>query len=175
MKRTTNRRSRSVRQERITPFAGLRKAITRHLKKYVLVYAPLLCPLLFFLLAHGMTITMLILIKSGLFQQGNILYKTLATWAFYGFLPLLLCSYGCFFAVARPVAGIIERSLPHLSPSMRNQAIASSYGIALVLTLLLLLGFGTLVHALLLIVIGMASGQGTWLFYRTLTVPKEDA
>jgi len=150
--------------------AGLRRAVSRHLNKHLVVYLPALAPLVFFFLAHGVTVLALILIKSGVLPQGQVLHKTLVTWAVYGILPLLLCSYGCFFAVARPATGVLARRFPEWTPTRLTLAAGAAYGAAVGLALLVLLEPGSLLRVLFLLTVGMATGLGNWLLYRKLTV-----
>jgi len=159
-----------VRRERVSLIAALRKAVARHLARHLVVYVPALLPLVLFFLAHGVTLLTLICIKSGVLQQGYLMHKTVVTWAVYGFLPLLLCSYGCFFAVARPATGMLERRFPEWPPLKLTLMTGAAYGAAVGLALLVLLEPRSLFRALFLLVIGMATGQGNWFLYRKLTV-----
>jgi hypothetical protein len=136
----------------------------------MVVYLPALAPLVFFFLAHGITLFTLILVKSGVLPQGQAMHKTLVTWAVYGFLPLLLCSYGCFFAVARPATGLLERRFPEWTPARLSLAAGGAYGAAIGIALLLLLAPKALLSALFLLTIGMATGLANWFLYRKLTV-----
>lgn len=159
---------------RVSLVAMLRQAVSQHFRKHLVVYVPALLPLVFFLLAHGMTLLTLIFIKSGV-MQGYLMPKTVVTWAVYGFLPLLLCSYGCFFAVARPVTSLMERKFFHLSATMLTLAAGAAYGAAIGIALFLLLEPGTVLNALFLLGIGMATGLGNWFLYRKLTVVATEA
>ena len=152
----------------------LRKAVSQHFSKHLVLYVPALVPLAFFFLAHGVTLLTLILIKSGVLQPGQGLHKIVVTWAVYGFLPLLLCSYGCFFAVARPATVILQRRFPEWPPAMLTLAGGTAYGAVTGLALLLLLASGSPGRALVLFAIGMATGQGNWFLYRKLTAAPPD-
>ena len=121
-----------------------------------------------------MTLLALICIKSGVMPE-HLMPKTVVTWAVYGFLPLLLCSYGCFFAVARPVTSLLERKCLHLSATMLTLAAGAVYGAAIGSALFLLLEPGTVLNALFLLGIGMATGLGNWFLYRKLTVVATEA
>jgi hypothetical protein len=121
-------------------------------------------------MAHLLTLLALICIKSGVLQQEQLIHKTVVTWAVYGFFPLLLCSYCCFFAVAKPVTGLLERKFPHWSPSMLTLSSGAAYGAAMGILLLLLLEPRTLLSAVFLLVIGIVNGLGNWFFYRKLTI-----
>lgn len=136
-------------------------------------YVPMVAPLIFVLLAHGITVITLILIKSGVLPQGMGVHKTLVTWGVYGVLPLLLCSYGCFFAVARPVTGLIERRRPDWPATTVTLVAGAAYGGAIVLILLALLTPGSVLRIFFLLLIGMATGMGNWLLFRALTVVPE--
>jgi hypothetical protein len=165
----TKRNQRGVRRARVPLALSVRKAVTQHVRKHLVAYVPALLPLAFFFLAHLLTVLTLIFIKSGLLRQEHLLHKTVVTWAVYGFLPLLLCSYLCFFVVARPVTGILERKFPHWTATMLNLSSGGAYGAAMGLFLLLLLEPRTWLNAVFLLFIGMVVGQGNWFFYRKLT------
>jgi hypothetical protein len=160
---------RNTRRKRISPVAAVREVIVRHLRRHLIIYVPAIAPLFFCLLSHGVTVTMLILIKSGALPPGLTLHKILLTWAVYGFLPLLFCSYGCFFAVARPVTRLLERRFSGWMPGMVTLASGAAYGMAIAAVLLLLLASGSMQRVCLLLLIGMATGLGNWWLYRTLT------
>ncbi|MBV5319254.1 MAG: hypothetical protein JZU50_15800 [Desulfobulbaceae bacterium] len=147
---------------------GLRKALVQHIQKKIGFYAPALSPVVFFFLAHVITLLTLVFIKTGVLQNDQGIYKTVVTWAVYGFLPFLLCSYGSFYFVARPAAGALERKFPDWSATVRNLSSGGVYGAALVLALILLLRPDTGMDRLLLLLIGAAAGQGNWFFYRKL-------
>ncbi|MCL2790956.1 MAG: hypothetical protein FWD79_09980 [Desulfobulbus sp.] len=147
----------------------MRGVIGRHLRRHLVVYLPAVAPLFFFLLTHGIAMLMLILIRSGMLSPGLTLHKTLLTWGVYGFLPLLCCSYGCFFAVARPVAKGLERRFSQWMPGMLTLASGAAYGVAVTLVLLLLLPPDSMLRICLLSFVGLATGLGNWLLYRTLT------
>ncbi|MCL2457903.1 MAG: hypothetical protein FWF31_03470 [Desulfobulbus sp.] len=163
------KKRRNTRRLRISPVSAVRKAIIQHLRKYLIVYVPAVMPLFFFFLAHGITVVTLILIKSGVLPQGLALPKTLVTWGVYGLLPLLLCSYGCFFAVARPVTGRLTQRFPGWRPDILTLAAGVAYGAAVALVLLLLLAPGSTLRACFLVLVGMATGLGNWWLYRALT------
>ncbi len=147
---------------------GLRKAVTRHLIKNSAPYAPALSPLFFFFLAHIITLLALFCMQTGILQKDQMLYKTMVTWAVYGFLPFLLCSYVSFYCIARPVADLLERRFPFWSSSILNISSGGAYGLAIGLFLVLLLKPHTVLSILLLLLIGLAAGQGNWFFYRKL-------
>jgi hypothetical protein len=147
----------------------VREAIARHFKRHLIVYVPAAVPLLFFFLAHGITAIMLILIKSGVLPQNLTLHKILLTWGLYGFLPLLLCSYFCFFAVARPVIRLLGRRFPEWMPGTLTLASGVAYGMAVAVVLLLLLASGSMERVFFLLLIGMTTGLGNWVLYRMLT------
>ncbi|WP_310600688.1 hypothetical protein [Desulfobulbus sp.] len=167
MKNKRNRRN--TRRVRISPVSAVRKVLVQHLKKYLIVYVPAVMPLFFFFLAHGITVVTLILIKSGALPQGLALHKTLVTWGVYGVMPLLLCSYGCFFAVARPAAGLLARKFPQWMPDTLTLASGVAYGAAVALVLLLLLAPASIPRVFFLLLIGMTTGLGNWWLYRALT------
>jgi hypothetical protein len=146
----------------------MRKALVQHIQKNIGSYAPALSPVIFFLLAHVLTLLTLVFMKTGVLQSDQGVCKTVVTWAVYGFLPFLLCSYGSFYLVARPAAGALDRKFPDWSVAVRNLASGGVYGAALVLALVLLLRPDTGINRLLLLLIGAAAGQGNWYFYRKL-------
>jgi hypothetical protein len=122
----------------------------------------------FFFLAHIVTLLAFVFMQTGVLPKEQLVHKTVVTWAVYGFLPLLLSSYLCFYAVARPAVGVLARKFPLWSDETCNLATGTVYGVAIGLLLLLLLkpaaGFG----ALLLLLVGLGAGLGNWFFYRKL-------
>jgi hypothetical protein len=171
----TNVKKRGVRRVKKTSLTKmLRQGIARHLKKYLIVYVPAAVPVAFFAIAHVLTLITVVLIKSGILPPGQMLHKTVVTWAVYGVLPLLLCSYGCFFAVAKPATGILVEKFPAWPQERLTLAAGAAYGAAVVLALLLLLSPGSPLRAFFLLVIGMVTGQGNWLLYRKLTVVPQE-
>lgn len=140
--------------------------MSRHLRRHRLYYVPLLAPLILFLLAHLVTLLALMLIKSGVLTGEHVMVKTVVTWAVYGFLPLLLCSYLCFFTVARPAIGILARVCADWPSIGRDLTIGGVYGLVMGLTLALLLGPDTWLKGMTVMGIGLAAGQGNWFFYR---------
>jgi hypothetical protein len=139
-------------------------------RKHLVVYVPALLPTVFVLFAHLVSLLTVIFIKSGFLGHEQLLHKTFVTWAIYGFLPLVLCSYCCFFAVARPVTGILERRFPLWSASMLTVSSGTIYGTAMGAFLFVLLEPATVLNTVFLLFIGMVVGQGNWFFYRKLTV-----
>jgi len=167
---TKNKRNRrNTRKARISPVSAVRKAIGQHLRKHLTIYVPAVMPLFFFLLAHAITVATLILIKAGVLPQDLELHKTLVTWGVYGLLPLSLCSYGCFFAVGRPVTGLLARKFPGWMPGILTLLSGVAYGAAVALVLLLLLAPGSMQRIFFLAPVGMATGLGNWWLYRSLT------
>ena len=141
----------------------MRKALVQHVQKNSASYAPAFLPIVFFLLAHVSTLVVRLL------QQDQVVCKTIVTWAVYGFLPLLLCSYGAFYLVARPMVGVLERKFSYWSGTVQNLGVGVTYGAAIGIALALPLNKSVpLWGTLLLLVIGMAVGQGNWFFYRRL-------
>jgi hypothetical protein len=149
-------------------FSSMRRAFTEHIKKNGTSYAPAALPILFFFLAHIITLLILVFIKTGMLHVNQTVCKTVVTWAVYGFLPLLLCSYVSFYFVARPAMGMLARRFPLWSAMVLNLSAGAAYGTALGTALVLLLKpevwFGTLV----LFFIGIVAGEGNWFFYRKL-------
>lgn len=166
----TNKNSRAANKARVSPVLALRKALSQHVRKHVVCYVPALAPLAFFLLAHGLTLCTLVLFRSGLLHQEQLVHKTLVTWAVYGFLPLLLCSYLGFFAVGRVAQAILERKYSHWSQKALTLTAGAAYGAAVGVCLLLLLAPDTWLNGLLVLLIGMAAGLGNWFFYRKLAI-----
>lgn len=166
----TKRNQRGVRRARVPLTVVLRTAVSRHVRNRLVLYVPALVPLLLFLVAHLLALLILICIKSGVLHQGQSIHKTAVTWAFYGFLPLLLSSYCCFFAVARPVAGQLPHKFPDWTAPMHTLAAGAAYGAAMGMLLLLLLEPRTLLNAAFLLLVGIATGLGNWFFYRKLTI-----
>jgi len=147
---------------------GIRQAFTQHIKKNSAPYAPALSPIVFFLLAHIITLLALIFMQAGMLPKDQVVCKTIVTWAVYGFLPLLLCSYVSFYFIARPVAGVLERKFPLWSEPVLNLSSGAAYGVAIGLFLVLLLNPNSGLSAFLVLLIGIAAGQGNWFFYRKL-------
>jgi hypothetical protein len=168
--RTNTKRIGVRRVKKTSLIRRLRQRIARHLKNHLIIYVPAAVPLAFFVIAHALTLVTVILIKSGVLPQSQILHKTVVTWAVYGVLPLLLCSYGCFFAVARPTTGILGQKFPEWPQERLTWTAGAVYGTAVVLALLILLTPGSPLRMFFLLVIGMVTGQGNWLLYRKLTV-----
>lgn len=166
----TKRNQRGVRRARIPLTVALRTAVSRHIRNRLALYVPALVPLLLFFVAHLLALLVLICIKSGVLHQEQLIHKTAVTWAFYGFLPLLLSSYCCFFAVARPVAGLLPHKFPDWSTSLHTLSAGAAYGAAMSVLLFLLLEPRTLLNAVFLLLVGIATGLGNWFFYRKLTI-----
>ncbi len=166
----TKRNRHNVRRTRVNLLSSLRRAIAGHVIGRLVLYLPALVPLVLFILAHTVTLVTLILIKSGVMPQGQVMHKTLVTWAVYGFLPLLICSYGCFFAVARPVTATLARRFPDWMPATLTLAGGTAYGLAVTAALMYLLEPASPLRVLFLLAIGMATGLGNWWVYRKLTV-----
>jgi len=144
----------------------MRRALGQHCQKNISSYAPALAPVVFFLLAHVLVLLVLILMKTGAMAPDQAICKTMVTWAVYGLLPFLLCSYGAFYLVARPAARVLEDRFPHWSASERTLVGGAVYGVALILALVLLLRPESGLNTLLLCLIGAAAGMGNWFFYR---------
>jgi hypothetical protein len=166
----TRKNNRDGQKAGISLVFGLRKALVGHVQQHIVFYVPGLSPVVFFFLAHFVTLLTLICIRSGMLQKELLLYKTVVTWAVYGFLPLLLCSYLCFFAVARPAAAALSRKFPHWTALTLNLSIGAAYGGALSFALFLLLEPGNWFNSVLLLAIGFAVGQGNWFIYRKLAL-----
>ena len=167
------RNQRKKKRSRVAIIPALRNMLIQHLRAHLVLYLPVCMPLLLFVLAHGVTLLALILIKSGLLSQGQIVHKTVVTWAVYGILPLLLCSYGCFFAIARPATTILERKFPDWPALHLTLAAGALYGGGVSLALLLLLEPTTVLRFCFLLAIGMVTGLGNWFLYRRLIVSSE--
>nr|WP_321468320.1 hypothetical protein [uncultured Desulfobulbus sp.] len=148
--------------------AVLQQGVRHLLTSRVGWYVPAVFPVLLFILAHLLTLITFVFTRFDLVEQNQQLYKFMVTWAVYGFVPLLLCSYGCFFAVAKPGITILARKLPHWLAANLHQANSCVYGFATGLALLVLLQPGVGPKSLLLFVIGFVSGVGNWQVYRRL-------
>lgn len=125
-------------------------------------------PLLLFFLAHLLTLIAFVLIRYELIPQDPVLYKTAVTWAVYGFIPLLLSSYCCFYALARPGIAFLARQFSQWSVSNLHLANGCVYGIGMGLALLVMLQPGIGLKSLILFLIGLVNGLGTWQLYRRL-------
>jgi hypothetical protein len=133
-------------------------------------YVPLVGPVTLSLLAHLLALLVYALVQLNIVQEGQGNYKIVVTWAFYGFRPLLLCSYLCFFAMARPGIMLLARNLPHWSDRQLHAANGIVYGIGIGLTLLLWLNPGVGPKSLLIFAIGLIVGLGNWVVYRQLAL-----
>lgn len=162
------RRRRPPKRKRVSIIAALLQGIRHHLVTRVAWYVPAVAPVLLFILAHVLTLIVFILIHCGLFSQNPALYETMVTWAVYGFFPLLLCSYGCFYALARPGISFLAKRFPHWSVSNLHLANGCVYGAGTGLALLALLQPGVGLKSLLLFLIGLISGVGNWQLYLRL-------
>lgn len=167
----TRRNQRSRKRARVAIIPALRRGFVQHFRSHLMAYVPASLPLLLFVLAHGGTLLILILIKSGVLAQDQVVHKTVVTWAVYGILPLLFCSYLCFFVLARPATGVLERKFPDWPPLQHTTAVGMVYGAGVSVALLVLLEPNTVLRFCFLFVIGMSTGLGNWFFYRRLTLP----
>lgn len=149
-----------------TAVATMRRALGQHCQKNIGSYAPAVAPVAFFLLAHVLVLLVLVLMKTGAMAYDQAICKTMVTWAVYGLLPFLLCSYGAFYLVTRPAAAVLEGKFPHWSDRERTLAGGAVYGVALTLALVLLLRPESGFNILLLCLIGVAAGLGNWFFYQ---------
>jgi len=147
---------------------GIHKAFVEHIKKNRLLYAPALAPISLFLLAHLLFLLAFVFMKMGVLQKEQLVHKTVVTWAVFGFPALLLSSYLCFFLVARFAVGILARKFPLWSATMLDLATGAAYGAAIGVFLVLLRKPDAWFSALLLLLVGIATGQGSWFFYRKL-------
>jgi len=168
MKSTRKRRPAKRRQVSIK--AALGQGLHHLLTTRVSWYAPAVVPVLLSILVHLLTLITFILIRFELIAQHQMLYTNMITWAVYGFIPLLLCSYTVFFVLARPGIQMLARKLPHWSASSLHLTNGLVYGITTGLALLLLLQPGVGPKSLLLFLVGLISGVGNWYLYRKLVV-----
>jgi len=162
------RNHRAVPRTGVSIVHGVRRAFIQHVKKSGTAYAPALAPLVFFFLAHFVSLLAFVFLKAGALRQEQLVHKTVVTWAVFGFLPLLLSSYLCFYLVARPVVGSLVRQFPLWSVMRLNLAIGAIYGAAISICMMLLRKPDAWFSMLLLLFIGVAAGQGNWFFYRKL-------
>lgn len=169
----TRRNQRGRQRVRVAIIPALRRSLAQHLRSHLKLYVPASLPLLLFVLAHGGTLLTIILIKSGVLSQDQVVHKTVVTWAVYGILPLLFCSYVCFFALARQATGFLVRRFPDWAPLQHTLAVGVLYGGGVSVALMLLLEPNTFLRFCFLLVIGMSTGVGNWFFYRRLTLPPE--
>ncbi|MDY0389376.1 hypothetical protein [Desulfobulbus oligotrophicus] len=170
----TKRNQRGRKRSSIALIPALRSMLLQHVRRRLVIYLPACMPLLLVVLTHIGTLLTLVLIKSGLLAPGQ-LYRAMITWAVYGLLPLLFCSYGCFFAIARPVAGLLERTFPDLSSFILTLATGALYGVGISLALIMLLGADTMLRACLLVIVGLLTGLGNWVLYCSLITPSVQA
>lgn len=168
----STRRRRPAKRKQVSIRAALSQGLRRLLITKVGWYAPAVVPVLLSILAHLLTLIVFILIRCGLVAQNPMLYTHMITWAVYGCIPFLLCSYGVFFVLARPGIQVLAQKFPHWSATSLHLATGCIYGIATGLALLLLLQPGVGPKSLLLFLVGLISGVGNWYFYRKL-VPED--
>lgn len=165
-----NRRNhRVVKKSKFSLPSSLGTAFIQHVKKNVTSYAPALAPIGFFFLAHLVTLLLFICMKIGVLPKDQLLHKAVVTWAVYGLLPFLLSSYLCFYFVARPSVKMLERKLPDWPPDKLDWASGAVYGVALGILLEVLLKPTAFGSGMMLLLIGIAAGQGNWFFYRKVT------
>jgi len=148
--------------------AALGQGVRSLLTTRVAWYAPAVFPVLLSVSVHLLTLITFILIRCELVAQNQLLYTNMVTWAVYGFIPLLLCSYAGFLMLARPGIQVLAQKLPHWSTSSLHLANGCIYGITTGLALLALLQPGVGPKSLLLFLVGLISGIGNWWFYRKL-------
>jgi hypothetical protein len=165
----TKRNQRTAQKTGISIAHGMRKTFIAHVKKNGVLYAPALAPIAVFFLAHIVFLLAFVLMKIGVLQNGQLVHKTIVTWAVFGFPSLLLSSYLCFYVVTRfAVGGMLVRKFPLWSATMLNLAIGTVYGAGIGIFLVLLRKPEAWFSSLLLLCIGIVAGQGNWLFYRKL-------
>jgi hypothetical protein len=123
-------------------------------------------PAVFFILAHGLTFPVLVLVKTGVIGNFQTVYTTVVTWAVYGLLPLLICSYIPFFLVARPLVSFLEKRYADWSETARDGVAGAAYGVVIGLGLVALLSPGSWFGNFSLLVFGTVVGLLNWFFYR---------
>lgn len=148
--------------------AALKQAMNHHFKDHVAWYVPAVFPFFFFILAHLLTLVAFVLIRYHVVPENQSLYHTMVTWSVYGLLPLLLCSYLCFFVLARPGRAYLARKFPQRPVAGLHVMLGILYGAGVGLALLILLQPGFSPKSLLIFLLGMAVGLGNWLVYRKL-------
>lgn len=131
-------------------------------------YAPAVFPVLLSIFAHLLTLITFLLMRCGLVAENQMLYINMITWAVYGFVPLLLCSYAGFLMLARPGIQMLAQKLPHWSVASLHLANGCIYGTATGLGMLALLQPGVGPKSLLLFLVGLISGMGNWWFFHKL-------
>lgn len=131
-------------------------------------YIPACAPIAVLLLAHLLTLLGFLFIHVHMASPVQELYKILVTWAVYGFVPLLFCSYLCYFVLARPGLALLARKLPHWSDGQLHLVNGLIYGAGIGLVLLLLLQPGVGAKALMIFLTGLVVGLCNWLLYRKL-------
>jgi mannose/fructose/N-acetylgalactosamine-specific phosphotransferase system component IIC len=146
------------------------QALRRHFKQHVAWYVPVVAPFLVSVFAHLLALAVFFLDKLNIVRVDLSVYKTMITWAYYGFRPLLLCSYFCFFALARPSITFLAKNMPQWTDTSLHLANGAIYGAGIGLTLLLWLNPGVGPKALLIFVIGLIVGLGNWFIYRFLSL-----
>ncbi len=144
------------------------KALIKHLRSHAASYAPAVTPTVFFILAHGITFPALVLAKTGVIGNYQTVYTAVVTWAVYGLLPLLVCSYIPFFLVARPLVAFLEKRYADWSELFRDGLTGTGYGVVIGLGLVALLSPGSWFGNLSLLVFGTVVGLLNWLFYRKI-------
>ncbi|MGI6657379.1 MAG: hypothetical protein ACOX5Z_11305 [Desulfobulbus sp.] len=152
-------------------------AVLTHVRHHVVAYLPALVPIAFFVLAHLFGLAAALLECSGILSPEQMLHKPVVTWAVYGFLPLLLCSYVGFFVSARLILAPLAQRFPSWSAWVQQSVAAAVHALVVALALFLLLGSGLgRIAGSLTVVLGLAAGLGNWLLYRFLVAaPQERA
>jgi mannose/fructose/N-acetylgalactosamine-specific phosphotransferase system component IIC len=149
---------------------GIGQSLIRHLKQHAAWYVPVVVPFLISVLAHLLALLVFFLVKMNIVEGDQGIYKTVVTWAFYGFRPLLLCSYLCFFALARPGITILAQKMPQWTDDNLHLVNGLIYGAGIGLTLLFWLNPGVGPKALLIFAVGLVVGLGNWFVYRKLAL-----
>ena len=163
------RRRRTPAPKRGSLIAGLGQSLRRHVQQRLSWYIPACTPIAVLLLAHLLTLIVFLLIHLRIAAPVQEVYKVLITWAVYGFVPLLFCSYLCYFALAKPGLALLARKLPHWSDIQLHLFNGLLYGAGIGLVLLLLLQPGVGPKALMIFLTGLVVGLGNWLLYRKLS------
>ncbi len=143
------------------------QALKRHVMNHLGWYVPAFVPIV-------MVFVCMVLALIALFLPGDIKHS-LYQWSVYGllgFLPILICSYGCFFLLLHFGVLWLAKRFPHWSDGTLHFGIATLYGLGAALMLLLWVrpeGDSTPQTMLVIGLIGLVCGWGNWHLFRKLT------
>lgn len=147
----------------------LAKSLLAHVRRHPLIYAPAVGPVVLVLLTHIIAVPAHILFKSSARINAMTLVDSILTWSVYGFLPLLLLSYGCFHGVARSVAQMLKQQWDNAPPAVIGLLPGIAYGAVAAMAFLILLRPGSEYIELAIFTVCLLIGMLNWFVYRLLS------